>query len=255
MLVTLENVTKSYNVGQRKIEAIRNLSLAIQENEFVCIVGPSGCGKSTILKMIAGIENETTGAVTFRGQKVTQPSVDKGFIFQDYALFPWLTVKKNILFGLEMIKANSAVRKSRLEEYTDLLDLGKALELYPDQLSGGMKQRVAIARALCLKPKLLLMDEPFAALDPFLRQKLQDELLRIWQVETITFVLVTHDIEEAVYLADRVIVLTPGPGTINDVISISIPRPRKRSGDHLAQIRNEINKLIIPQTIYQSAYI
>ncbi|MFP3126716.1 ABC transporter ATP-binding protein [Ectobacillus funiculus] len=255
MLVTLEKVTKAYNVGQKNVEALSSISISIHEKEFVCIVGPSGSGKSTLLKMIAGIDNATSGNVNFEGQKVVGPSLKKGFIFQDYALFPWLTVRKNILFGLEMANASTVIKKKRLEEYLHLLDLEKAVNLYPNQLSGGMRQRVAIARALCLKPKLLLMDEPFAALDLFLRQKLQEELLRIWQAENITFILVTHDIEEAIYLADRIIVLTPGPGRVNEIISISLPRPRLRTGEEFMQIRNKIIDLITPLHVFQSSYI
>ncbi|MGG3664867.1 ABC transporter ATP-binding protein [Bacillus gobiensis] len=255
MLVTLENVTKAYHAGGQNVEVLSNLSMSIQEKEFVCIVGPSGSGKSTILKMIAGIEETTSGNICFEGQKIAGPSLEKGFVFQDYALFPWLTVRKNILFGLEMANANSVLKKKRLEEYLDLLDLEKAVDLYPSQLSGGMKQRVAIARALCLKPKLLLMDEPFAALDPFLRQKLQLELLRIWNAENITFVLVTHDIEEAIYLADRIIVLTPSPGKINEIISVSLPRPRLRTSQEFIQVRNKILDLITPLNLLVSSYI
>ncbi|WP_342046313.1 ABC transporter ATP-binding protein [Bacillus sp. OTU530] len=255
MLVTLEKVTKAYNVGQKNVEALSNISMSIHEKEFVCIVGPSGSGKSTLLKMIAGIDNATSGNVKFEGQKVVGPSLEKGFVFQDYALFPWLTVRKNILFGLEMANASTVIKKKRLEEYLHLLDLEKAANLYPNQLSGGMRQRVAIARALCLKPKLLLMDEPFAALDLFLRQKLQEELLRIWQAENITFILVTHDIEEAIYLADRVIVLTPGPGRVNEIIPISLPRLRLRTGEDFMQIRNKIIDLITPLPVFQSSYI
>ncbi|MEC2077393.1 ABC transporter ATP-binding protein [Metabacillus fastidiosus] len=255
MLVTIENVSKIYDTSQKRVEALNDISLSIHEKEFVCIVGPSGCGKSTILKMIAGIDHATNGIIRFEGEKVNGPSVDKGFIFQDYALFPWLTVRKNILFGLEMANTPSALKRERLEEYLYLLDLEKAADLYPSQLSGGMKQRVAIARALCLKPKLLLMDEPFAALDPFLRQKLQEELLRIWKAENITFVLVTHDIEEAIYLADRIIVLTSSPGKVNDVISISMPRPRLRTEEHFIQTRNKIVDLITPLSVFQTSYI
>lgn len=173
-------------------------------------------------------------------------------VFQDYALFPWLTVRKNILFGLDLAKVEEHKKMTILDEYLELFELNEAADLYPNQLSGGMKQRVAIARALCLKPKLLLLDEPFAALDPFLRQKLQDELLRIWNVEKITFVLVTHDIEEAIYLADRIVVLAPKPGRTHEVIPVNLPRIRSRTDSNFIAIRNKIIDLLNPQEMNDS---
>jgi nitrate ABC transporter ATP-binding subunit len=252
MSVEIHNVTKSFKVGTEEVIALDRISLSIKEKEFLCLLGPSGCGKSTLLKLIAGIDQPDDGEILFDGQRVREPSKERGVVFQDYALFPWLTVRKNILFGLELAKVDPHKKKSILDEYLQLFELHEAADLYPNQLSGGMKQRVAIARALCLKPELLLLDEPFAALDPFLRQKLQDELLRIWNVEKITFILVTHDIEEAIYLADRIVVLTPKPGKINEVIPVHLPRPRSRTDSHFIEIRNRIIRLLNPQSTNDS---
>lgn len=245
MHVEIKHVTKTYLSGAaREIRALKNVSLTIGQREFVCLLGPSGCGKSTLLKLIAGTETASEGQVLFEGEKIGGPSTDRGFIFQDYALFPWLKVRDNIRFGLRMKGFRKKEQNDIVDHYLRLLGLEHAAHMYPKELSGGMSQRVAIARALCLRPKLLLMDEPFAALDAILRRKLQDEAARIWAKENITFVLVTHDVEEAIYLADRIIVMTPGPGRIKEQIDVTLPRPRSRTEAGFNALRNRLLDLL-----------
>lgn len=245
MHVEIQHVTKAYpSSSGHVIQALEDISLSIGENEFICLLGPSGCGKSTLLKLIAGIESSSSGSVKVEGMPVTGPSPERGFIFQEYALFPWLNVRDNISFGLDMTGLNTKTKRSIVNEYISILGLEKAAKLYPKQLSGGMRQRVAIARALCLNPRLLLLDEPFAALDAILRQKLQEEMTRIWLRENKSFILVTHDVEEAIYLADRIIVMTPGPGRIKEILPISLARPRVRTEAGFIQLRSRILRLL-----------
>lgn len=245
MHVEIDHVTKAYSVGNRQtVTALEDISLSIQENEFICLLGPSGCGKSTLLKLIAGIEASSSGSVKVGGTDVNGPSPERGFIFQEYALFPWLNVRDNISFGLDMKRLNKKAKKNIVEDYLRLLGLEKAARLYPKQLSGGMSQRVAIARALCLKPRLLLLDEPFAALDAILRLKMQEEMVRIWQRENKSFILVTHDVEEAIYLADRIVIMSPGPGTVKEIVPVSLPRPRLRTEAGFIQLRDRIVRLL-----------
>ncbi|ALS25811.1 nitrate ABC transporter ATP-binding protein [Paenibacillus sp. 32O-W] len=245
MNVEVRQAGKTYRTGTAQtVEALRPITLNIRDREFVCFLGPSGCGKSTLLKLIAGIEPADSGEIVCDGVKVKGTSTDRGFIFQDYALFPWLTVKHNILFGLRARKENKQESHKIAESFIRLFGLSEVSHLYPNQLSGGMRQRVAIARALCLKPKLLLMDEPFAALDALLRQKLQEELVRIWSHEQITFVFVTHDVEEAVYLADRIVVMTPRPGTVKEIVPVNLPRPRNRTDADFVRLRARLLELM-----------
>jgi len=245
MDIEIEGVSKSYGTGAgKRIEAVRNVTLGVKEGEFVCLLGPSGCGKSTLLKLVAGMEHPDEGTVLCGGLPVSAPSPERGFIFQDYALFPWLTVRQNIGFGLKRLKLSRSVKRATVDSYLELLGLANSESLYPGQLSGGMRQRVALARALCLRPKLLLMDEPFAALDALLRQKLQDELIRVRQTERITFLLVTHDVEEALYLADRIMIMTPNPGRILTSVPIHLSRPRRRASLEFVQLRQQMMQLL-----------
>lgn len=247
MQVDISGLTKHYETGTGSaVPVLSDISMSIGEAEFVCLLGPSGCGKSTLLKLIAGLEQPTRGTISFPGESGGGGGIsrDCGFIFQNYALFPWLTVKENIRFGLQMRKVPRKRQLEIVEEYLTAYGLTGAAELYPSQLSGGMSQRVAIARALCLKPKLLLMDEPFGALDAILRLKLQEEVVRIWEKEKITFMLVTHDVEEAIYLADRIIVMTPGPGRISQSVRVEIPRPRIRTNSDFAELRSRMMGLL-----------
>ncbi|MFB9324612.1 ABC transporter ATP-binding protein [Paenibacillus aurantiacus] len=241
MLVEVQSVSKSYAAaGKGRIETLEGVDLQVHEREFVCLLGPSGCGKSTLLKLIAGIEQPSAGSIRFGGSPVRTPSPARGVIFQDYALFPWLTVRDNIRFGLRMQGGSRQQQRAMTEEALERFDLQGAGELYPNQISGGMRQRAAIARALCLKPALLLMDEPFAALDALLRLRLQEELVRIWQRESSTFVCVTHDVEEALILADRIVILTPRPGSIKTIVPVELPRPRDRASGAFVQLRERV---------------
>lgn len=230
--IVLDNLTQVYyirtkeNAKKEKFTAIRDFSLAIDKGEFVAIVGPSGCGKSTLLDIISGLSKANSGNIFIDGNTIVGPALDRGFVMQGYALFPWRTVRKNVEFGLELKKTPKKERAKISQEYLELVGLQGFEERYPHELSGGMRQRVAIARSLAYDPEVLLMDEPFAAVDAQTRETLQDELLRIWEKTNKTIIFVTHSIEEAVLLADRVVVLTKNPGTIKEVIEIDLPRPR-----------------------------
>lgn len=244
--VQIQQVTKAYDTDSgQAVNALEDVALSIGDGEFICLLGPSGCGKSTLLKLMAGIEPPTSGSVTVGGREVKGPSPERGVIFQDYALFPWLTVRDNIGFGLAFKRMGKGTRTKTVDHYMRLLELEQAARLYPKELSGGMQQRVAIARALCLKPQLLLLDEPFAALDAILRNKLQQEIVRIWQQEQKTFVLVTHDVEEAIYLADRIVVMSPAPGTIKQVVTVPLPRPRARTESGFVALRDRLIRLLL----------
>ena len=196
------------------------------ENEFVCVVGPSGCGKSTLLNIIAGLHEPTSGQVLVDGQAVSGPGPDRGVVFQQYALFPWLTVQKNVEFGLKLQGMSQDKAEQEAKKYIKMVDLEQFAQSYPKELSGGMKQRVAIARAYAINPKVLLMDEPFGALDAQTRTQLQTELLKTWEKEQKTCFFITHDVEEAIILAQRVIIMSARPGRIKEVVEINIPYPR-----------------------------
>jgi len=230
--IVLDNLTQVYyirtkeNAKKQKFTAIKDFSLSIDKGEFIAIVGPSGCGKSTLLDIISGLSKANSGNIFIDGNAITGPALDRGFVMQGYALFPWRTVRRNVEFGLELKKIPKKERANISQEYLELVGLKGFEERYPHELSGGMKQRVAIARSLAYDPEVLLMDEPFAAVDAQTRETLQDELLRIWEKTNKTIIFVTHSIEEAVLLADRVVVLTKNPGTIKKVVEINLPRPR-----------------------------
>ncbi|HWQ79524.1 MAG TPA: ABC transporter ATP-binding protein [Anaerovoracaceae bacterium] len=216
-------------VGENRQEftAVENLNLKIKKGEFVTIVGPSGCGKSTFLDILAGVSAPTQGEIYIDGHQVTGPALDRGIVLQGYALFPWRTARQNIEYGLEIKHVNKKDRKIISDKFIDLVELNGFEDRYPYELSGGMKQRVAIARALAYDPEVLLMDEPFAAVDAQTREVLQDELLKIWEKTDKTIVFVTHSIEEAVFLADRVAVMSTNPGRIKAIIDVNLPRPRR----------------------------
>ncbi len=229
------------------IEALSQTSLAIAEKEFVCIVGPSGGGKSTLLNIVAGFLKPTTGEVLVSGRRVDRPSAGRVMVFQEFALFPWLTVEDNIGFGLA-VSENASTRKERddiVAEHLALVRLTKFAKSYPSELSGGMKQRVALARALAVNPEALLMDEPFGALDAYTRNNLQRELLRIWEQQRKTVLFVTHSIEEAVYLADKVIVMAGRPGSVRAIIDIKADRPRDESDPEVVAMRAHIRELVL----------
>lgn len=230
--IVLDNLSQVYyirtkdNAKKQKFTAIKDFSLSIDKGEFIAIVGPSGCGKSTLLDIISGLSKANSGKIFIDGNAINGPALDRGFVMQGYALFPWRTIKKNVEFGLELKKIPKKERARISQEYIELVGLKGFEERYPHELSGGMRQRVAIARSLAYEPEVLLMDEPFAAVDAQTRETLQDELLRIWEKTNKTIIFVTHSIEEAVLLADRVVVLTKNPGTIKKVVKIELPRPR-----------------------------
>ena len=228
-MIKVDNVSKEYDAqGEEATLALRDVRLHVNDGEFVCLVGPSGCGKSTLLSIVAGLLGYSSGAISVAGTPVTGTSRDIGVVFQDASLFPWKTIKKNIAYGLNIAKVPKDEQEIRVSKYVKLMGLNGFENKYPAQLSGGMKQRAGIARALVMNPKVILMDEPFSALDYLTRRTLQDELLRLREQEKKTVFFVTHDINEAVYLADRVILLTPRPGTVQKEYVIERPFPRSR---------------------------
>ncbi|MDQ0877702.1 sulfonate transport system ATP-binding protein [Paenibacillus sp. V4I3] len=217
-----------------RLEALNNIKLTVKQGEFITIIGPSGCGKSTLLKIIAGLDTDHGGQVLLEQKQVTKPGIDKGFIFQEHRLFPWLTVEANIAADLSL---NDAAVRKRVDELIELVKLKGFEKAYPRELSGGMLQRVAIARALLRNPKVLLLDEPFGALDAFTRSHLQEVTLNIWEANRTTMVLVTHDIDEAVFLATRVVVMNARPGTIRTIIPVDLPYPRKKASSSFQELR------------------
>jgi len=225
--VEIRNLRKTYSVpGGSQVVALQDFSLDIATGEFICLLGPSGCGKTTALNIVAGLLKQSGGEVRVDERKVTGPGPDRAYVFQDYALFPWLTVAENVAFGLESQGWQKTPRLERARAILAVMGLDKFADAYPKQLSGGMRQRVSIARALAVNPKVLLMDEPFAALDAFTRAQLQDELLSIWEALNKTVLFVTHNIDEAVQLADRIVVMTSRPGRMKLVVENDLPRPR-----------------------------
>ena len=225
----IDNVKKIYQTRKGEMTALNGVNLDIKENEFICVVGPSGCGKSTLLNIIAGLDTPTSGAVYIDGKKIEGTGTERGVVFQQYALFPWLTVLKNVMFGLKLQGKSDAEAKEIAMKYIKMVQLEDFVNHYPKELSGGMKQRVAIARAYAVKPEVLLMDEPFGALDAQTRTQLQTELLKTWQEENKTCFFVTHDIEEAIVLASRVVIMSARPGRIKEIIDIDIPHPRDQA--------------------------
>jgi NitT/TauT family transport system ATP-binding protein len=221
-----------------------NITFDVEDKEFVCILGSSGCGKTTLLRLIAGLDEAQSGSIILDGEEIRGTSPKVGMVFQEYSLFPWRTVIDNIAFGLEMRGMQREERYRIADSYLKLVNLAQFRNSFPTELSGGMRQRVAVARALALDPVLLLMDEPFGALDAQTRNMLQKELLEIWEETKKTIVFITHSVDEAVYLSDRIIVLTPRPGRICQVFPINLPRPRERTSPEFAQVRREVLDLI-----------
>lgn len=251
--IVARNIRQVYKIketdgsGITEFVAIKQFDLTVKPGEFLAIVGPSGCGKSTFLDMVAGLTKPNAGELFIDGKLITGPALDRGIVLQGYALFPWRTVQKNVEFGLEIKKVPAKERQEISKRFIELVGLEKFTDRYPHELSGGMKQRVAIARALAYDPDVLLMDEPFAALDAQTREILQEELLRIWGTTQKTVIFVTHGIDEAVFLADRVAVMTANPGTLKEIVEINLPRPRDnsvRSSAEFGWFRHKIWELL-----------
>jgi NitT/TauT family transport system ATP-binding protein len=232
--IVARNISRVFQIkrtgeGRKDFIAIKDLNLNVKKGEFVTIVGPSGCGKSTFLDILAGLSAPSSGEIFIDGRRVTGPALDRGIVLQGYALFPWRTVRQNIEYGLEIKRVKKAERREISSRFIELVDLKGFEDSFPYELSGGMKQRVAIARALAYDPEVLLMDEPFAAVDAQTRETLQDELLSIWEKTDKTIIFITHSIDEAVFLADRVAVMSGTPGTLKRFVTVDLPRPRRVS--------------------------
>ena len=249
--LSIQNVNKSFTVDGQKVDVLKDINLEIQEGEFIAIVGHSGCGKSTLLKIIAGLEKNDTGLVNVDGNEVKGPGMDRGMIFQEHRLFPWMSIEKNVQLGL---KGMSKEEKTKLsDQYLELVKLSEFKKAYPSQLSGGMSQRAAIARSLVSQPEILLLDEPFGALDALTKIELQEELLKIRERFHNTMIMVTHDIEEAVFLADRIVVMSARPGRIKDVIKVELGKYRDRGGSDFARYKKKIfdyffeEKTVVPE--------
>jgi NitT/TauT family transport system ATP-binding protein len=245
--ILIDKVSKVFETDGRRMVALENITLEIPRGQFVCLLGPSGCGKSTLLNAIAGFAPPTGGRVVADGAPVTGPGPERGMVFQEYALFPWMTVEQNVGFGLEIKGQPRAQIAARVAELLKLLSLEDFGKRYPKDLSGGMRQRVAIARVLALDSPIMLMDEPFGALDALTRRNLQDELLRIWAELKKTVIFVTHSIEEAIYLADRIVVMTYRPGTVKRDILVELPRMRDPSSPEFNALKRELGQLVMEE--------
>ena len=245
----VRNLTRRFPSGQGEVTALQDVSFDVRRREFICVIGPSGCGKSTLIRLLAGLDQPTSGHVLLDGKPVLTPGPERGMVFQGYTLFPWLTVKGNVMFGLRISGKSSREAESEARQWLDLVGLNQFAESYPSQLSGGMKQRVAIARALANRPRILLMDEPFGALDAQTRSQMQAYLLDIWRNVDVTILFITHDLDEAVHLADRILVLKANPGQVNEAIEVPVSRPRSASQllePEFLATRQRIDDLIHP---------
>ena len=245
--IIVNNVQKVFKTPGKDVIALKDIQLDIQAGEFVCLLGPSGCGKSTLLNAVAGFALPSSGEITVEGKKITGPGPDRGMVFQEYALFPWMTIAQNIAFGLEVQKKSRGEIEQTVNQLLDLLHLKDFRDRFPKDLSGGMRQRVAIARVLALDSPIMLMDEPFGALDALTRRNLQDELLRIWEKLGKTILFVTHSIEESIYLADRIVVMTYRPGTVKRDQRVDMPRPRDPSSAAFNALKRELGALVMEE--------
>lgn len=242
MKLKIENVNKTFMNNKVENKVLENINLDIKEGEFVSLLGPSGCGKTTLLTIIGGFQSCEEGQVLLNNKVVDRPGIDRAFVFQNYALFPWKTVKANVEFPMKQQKLSKEEREKKLEELLEISDLKGKEKMYPHQLSGGMKQRVAVIRALACNPEVLLMDEPLGAVDFQMRQNLQDQLENIWIKNKITAIMVTHDVDEAVYMSDRVVVMSRDKGLIIEDLKIDLGRPRDRESDEYLEYKNRLTK-------------
>ena len=244
--IVVDGVSKRYDARGGTVEALADVNFEVEDGEFLCVVGPSGCGKTTLFRTIAGLESPTNGSVTVDGAPVTDPGIDRGMVFQNYALFPWRTVRGNVRFGLDRPACDCSDCEARVAELVDLVGLSGFEDAYPKELSGGMKQRVGIARALAVDPEVLLMDEPFGSLDPETRDRLHAELLDVWRETDKTVLFVTHEVEEAVKLGDRVLVMAADPGRVAETVEVPLDRPRDRARvefvEYVSEIRDRIGR-------------
>lgn len=243
-MIRCDQVTKTFYTKTTETPVIRKLDLQVRENEFLVLFGPGQCGKTTVLNVMAGLETATSGTVTVNGQNVTAPGPDRGFVYQTTALFPWYTVMQNVEYGPRARGVGKKERREKAQYYIKLVGLEGFEDKFPNQLSGGMQQRVGIARAYCNEPSVLFMDEPFGHLDAQTRYLMQEEIIRIWEKEKRTVVFVTNNIEEAVYLADRVVVLTNCPTSVKKEYIIDLPRPRNYTDDRFLELRTEIQSIV-----------
>ena len=244
-IIDIRDVSKQYKVKDEVLPVLEHLTLTINPGEFLSIVGASGCGKSTLLRLLVGLDREYQGDIQVGGQRVTGTSLDRGIVFQEHRLFPWLTIEQNVGLGLENSPLSADKKKQAIKEHIELVGLTSFATAYPHQLSGGMAQRAAIARGLVNQPSILLLDEPFGALDALTRGRLQGELQNIWQREKITMLLVTHDVDEAVYLGDRVVVMQPRPGRIRKIVPVDVAHPRDRRDPVLKALTEEVRAEIL----------
>ncbi len=248
-LIEIQNVFRTYiDTNDNKLETLNDLSLSVREGEFLSIIGPSGCGKTTLLRLLAGLDVPNSGKLKISGHEIKSPDPERGYVFQQGSLFPWLTVEKNIASGLRA-RGVYKEQKADVSRYINLIGLNGFERAYPHQISGGMAQRVAIARALINRPAALLLDEPMGALDSFTRADLQDKLLELWKQDGTTMILVTHDVDEAIYLSDRIVIMTPRPGKISDILDVQLPRPRQRGDADFLGLR----KIILEKLHFTSA--
>ena len=244
VMIRLRNLSKAFSDEEQTVWAIEGMDLDIHDGEFVCLLGPSGCGKTTVLRIVSGLEEKSGGSVLVRGIPVTGAGSDRGLVFQEFALFPWRTVRKNIEFGLEIKQMPVEKRHEISSRLIDLVGLTGFENAHPRKLSGGMKQRVGIARVLANNPSVLLMDEPFGSLDAQTRNLMQKELLRIWSATRKTVLFVTHSVDEAVFLADRIVVMTARPGRVKKDIPVDLPRPRDRTSPEFTSIRGQVLEVL-----------
>ena len=252
MTLTVEHITKRFvKDATETVESLCDITIEVKDEEFICILGPSGCGKTTLLRIIAGLEHPDSGAVRIDDTVIDRPNQKLGMIFQDYSLYPWRTVNENIAFGLELHGVPKERQDMIVKKYITLAGLAEFGKSYPHELSGGMRQRVAVVRALAVEPMVLLMDEPFGALDAQTHNMLQNELLDIWQKTKKTILFVTHSVDEAVFLADRIVVLTQRPGRVCEIIPIDQERPRDRTSVEFAKIRRHVLDLINQKCVLQ----